>query len=322
MLDELPALIAAGYADVPEEDIVRLKWWGLYHDKPKVGTFMLRIKLPAGASRRRSCAPSASSRIEHGSRRGRAHDAAERPAPLPPARGAARRLRAPPRRRTDDRGRAAATPCATSRAAPSPGLAHDELFDATPVIDEATSFFYGNPDYSDLPRKHKITISALRATAATPPEINCISLDRGDPRRRARGSACWSAVGSRPCRASHATWVSSSGKRRPSRSAGAHRRLAEDLRYRVSRVKSRLKFMIDDIGTEGMRAPVEQRLGRRLPDFPLPHAEVAARPHGRRPRAAAGRRSIGIPVHLGLVSGTQMLALAELAEQSWRRRPA
>ena len=48
ILDELPALIAAGYEDVAEEDIVRLKWWGLYHDKPKIGTFMLRIKLPAG----------------------------------------------------------------------------------------------------------------------------------------------------------------------------------------------------------------------------------------------------------------------------------
>src|ERR1043166_4751157 len=46
--DELPALIAAGYESVPEEDIVRLQWWGLYHDKPKVGTFMLRIKLPSG----------------------------------------------------------------------------------------------------------------------------------------------------------------------------------------------------------------------------------------------------------------------------------
>src|SRR3954449_3751859 len=46
--DELPALIAAGYEAVPEEDIVRLQWWGLYHDKPKVGTFMLRIKLPSG----------------------------------------------------------------------------------------------------------------------------------------------------------------------------------------------------------------------------------------------------------------------------------
>src|SRR3954452_12776931 len=46
--EELPALIAAGYESVAEEDIVRLQWWGLYHDKPKIGTFMLRIKLPAG----------------------------------------------------------------------------------------------------------------------------------------------------------------------------------------------------------------------------------------------------------------------------------
>src|ERR671933_1786390 len=46
--DELPALIAAGYENVAEEDVVRLQWWGLYHDKPKVGTFMLRVKIPSG----------------------------------------------------------------------------------------------------------------------------------------------------------------------------------------------------------------------------------------------------------------------------------
>src|ERR1700674_1755548 len=46
--DELPALIAAGYEAVAEEDVGRLQWWGLYHDKPKIGTFMLRIKVPAG----------------------------------------------------------------------------------------------------------------------------------------------------------------------------------------------------------------------------------------------------------------------------------
>src|SRR6266568_8835941 len=50
MLDEIPALIAAGYEQVDEEDIVRLKWWGLYHDKPKIGTFMLRVKIPGGVT--------------------------------------------------------------------------------------------------------------------------------------------------------------------------------------------------------------------------------------------------------------------------------
>src|SRR5579872_931860 len=48
ILGELPALIAAGYERMAEEDVVRLKWWGLYHDKPKVGTFMLRLKIPGG----------------------------------------------------------------------------------------------------------------------------------------------------------------------------------------------------------------------------------------------------------------------------------
>src|SRR6478736_5143700 len=46
--EELPALIAAGYESVAEEDIVRLQWWGLYHDKPKIGTFMLRVKISSG----------------------------------------------------------------------------------------------------------------------------------------------------------------------------------------------------------------------------------------------------------------------------------
>ena len=64
--DELPALIAQGYESVAEEDIVRLQWWGLYHDKPKIGTFMLRIKVPSGKLPPRSCARSARSRTTYG----------------------------------------------------------------------------------------------------------------------------------------------------------------------------------------------------------------------------------------------------------------
>src|SRR5205823_3504031 len=39
---------AGGYERMQEEDVVRLQWWGLYHDKPKIGTFMLRVKIPSG----------------------------------------------------------------------------------------------------------------------------------------------------------------------------------------------------------------------------------------------------------------------------------
>src|SRR5438270_10433795 len=48
LIDELPALIERGYEDISEEDMVRFQWYGLYHDKPKVGTFMMRVKIPSG----------------------------------------------------------------------------------------------------------------------------------------------------------------------------------------------------------------------------------------------------------------------------------
>ena len=70
----------------------------------------------------------------------------------------------------------------------------------------------------------------------------------------------------------------------------------EDLRYRVSRVKARIKFMVDDYGPEGMRAEVERRLGYALPDYtlraarrePADHIGVAAAEAG---RALDARRS-------------------------------
>ena len=105
MLGELPALIAAGYEQVPEEDLVRLKWWGLYHDKPKIGTFMLRIKLPAGrvTPEQLRAVGELSLRVRQGLRR--ALDAADDPAPLPRARLAAGRLPPTRRGRADDRRR-------------------------------------------------------------------------------------------------------------------------------------------------------------------------------------------------------------------------
>ena len=105
MLGELPALIAAGYEQVPEEDFVRLKWWGLYHDKPKIGTFMLRIKLPAGrvTPEQLQRGRRAVAAVREGL--GRALDAADDPAPLPRARLAAGGVPPPGRGRADDRRR-------------------------------------------------------------------------------------------------------------------------------------------------------------------------------------------------------------------------
>ena len=172
--DELPALIAAGYETVAEEDIVRLQWWGLYHDKPKIGTFMLRIKVPAG-----QLSPGELRAIGEVSNlygRGDGELSTRQNiqlhwlelAKLPDVFA-----------HLEASGVTTAGGCGDTvrniTGCPVQGIAADELFDATPIVDAAADLFYGNPDWANLPRKHKYSISAC-ADRCNAPEINCISL--------------------------------------------------------------------------------------------------------------------------------------------------
>jgi ferredoxin-nitrite reductase len=191
---------------------------------------------------------------------------------------------------------------------PVAGLAHDELFDPTPVLEEAAARFYGNPDYSDLPRKHKISITACADSCAAP-EINCVGLV-GALRDGQEGFAVLVGGGlsSVPRIARElGIWVPKDDA--VTLLAAILDEWREDLRYRVSRVKARLKFMIDDIGPEGMRERVETRLGRRFDDFTLPPSPP--------PRNHLGVHEgwVGVPVHLGLISGDQMIGLADFGRE-------
>src|SRR6185436_64200 len=172
--EELPALIAAGYEQVAEEDIVRLKWWGLYHDKPKVGTFMLRIKLPGGRVSPQGLR--AIGEISNDLGRGEGELSTRQNVQLHYLElGALPEVFA----RLEAAGLTSAGGCGDAvrniTGCPVAGVAADELFDTQTVVDEAAEFFYGNPDYSNLPRKHKITVAAC-AHHCNAPEINCISL--------------------------------------------------------------------------------------------------------------------------------------------------
>ena len=148
--------------------------------------------------------------------------------------------------------------------------------------------FYGNPDWANLPRKHKYSIAAC-ADRCNAPEINCISLIGTVTTTAARASPSSSAAASPRCRGSRRTWASSSPRRTRTRSSARSRSVwSEDLKYRVSRVKARLKFMVDDIGPEGIRERVEAKLGKKLEDYTLPPIDGRAVAPHRRARAEAG----------------------------------
>src|ERR671932_2833801 len=262
VLDELPQLIERGYEDISEEDIVRFQWYGLYHDKPKVGTFMMRVKIPSGI-----LTPKQLRTIGELSRRIGRNDGElttrqniqlhwiklEHLPEIFPMLAAAE---------LSTLGGCGDT-VRNITGCPVAGIDRDELFDCTPLLDEAARFFYGNREYSDLPRKHKITISTC-AYHCNAPAINCIALV-GVIHEGREGFAVRVGGG-----LSNAPRVSQHmGVFVPKEEALEVLKAILDawrtnLKYRMSRAKARLKFMVDDYGPEGMRAETERVLGRRL----------------------------------------------------------
>ncbi|GBD29536.1 Sulfite reductase [ferredoxin] [bacterium HR32] len=313
IVHELPDLIAKGYEAVPEEDIVRLNWWGLTHDKPKVGTFMVRIKVPSGR-----ITPAQLVAIGRISRRyGRNYSQLTtrqgiqlhwvRLDQLPEVLAEIQLSGL-----TTAGGEGDTVRNVTS--CPLAGVDREELFDVRPVVEAVAKFFYGNRDYSNLPRKHKYTISACPAQCNAP-EIHDVALvgvwKDGRPGFAVRVGGGLSAtprisrdlgvfVPAEPVdgvvevlRAITDTWQ-------------------HDLRYRLSRAKARIKFMVDDYGPEGVRALVEARLGRRLEDGRAPEPTHDTDHPGVHPQKQAGRMYVGVPVPMGWITGDQLVALGEL----------
>jgi sulfite reductase beta subunit-like hemoprotein len=311
--DELPALIAGGYEALPEEDIVRLQWWGLYHDKPKVGTFMLRVKIPNGV-----LTPAKLRTIGEVSNRYGRGDAELTTrqciqlhwlelAALPDVFADLEASGITSAGGCGDTVRNI-TGCSVS------GIAADELFDSTPVVDGATDTYYGNPEWANLPRKHKYSIASC-PDRCNAPEINCISLVGVlNDGREGYAVKVGGGLSSVPRIARDL------GVFVPKEDAveilGVTTSVwSEDLKYRMSRVKARMKFMVDDIGADGMLERVEAKLGRTLERFELPSIDVQPSAHlGVHAQKQEGLSYIGVPVQLGLTSGDQLIAVADLAE--------
>ena len=185
-------------------------------------------------------------------------------------------------------------------------------------------FFYGNRDYRDLPRKHKITISAC-AHQCNAPEINCIALVGAIQRRASEGFAVQRRR--RPlvhAAASPAISASSSEGRGAGGRCGRSSTSGGTIsRYRVSRAKARLKFLVDDYGAEGMRAGSRSGSAASCEDLALPPVPAIDHDHmgvnaqkQRRPGLRSASRSSS-----ARSTATQMVALADLAEVVRRRHP-
>jgi sulfite reductase beta subunit-like hemoprotein len=311
IVDELPELAARHYLDIPEEDIVRLRWYGLYHDKPKVGEYMLRIKIPSGLLTAEGVRiiGRVSQRFGQGfaelttRQNVQLHFLALSDVPE-----ILRELSAV--------GISTAGACGDAvrnvTGCPLGGILAGEAFDVTPFLREAATFFATTPPYLNLPRKHKITIAACPSQCDMP-EINCIALI-GTHLDGMPGFAVRVGGGlSTAPRISRDLGVFTPVDEALDLLRALLDVWSEDRRYRLSRVKARMKFMVDDYGPEEMRAKVEARLGRRLDDRAAPAPDGYADHMGVHEQKQPGLFHVGVPVPLGIVKADQLLAIADLA---------
>jgi ferredoxin-nitrite reductase len=324
VINELPELIRQGYEDITEEDVVRLQWYGLYHDKPKIGTFMMRIKIPNGILTPQKLWIIGELSQKFGKGYGELTTRQDiqlhwiRLETLPEIFKA-----------LQDAGLSTVGACGdvvrNITGCPVAGLDKQELFDASPLVMEITRFLEGNREYSDLPRKHKITISACKYRCNAP-EIHCqafvgVKKKEGDQERL--GFTVWVGGGL-------------STVPRIAKPLGVFIPIAdtlpviravldvwkEDLKYRRSFIKARLKFMIDDYGPEAFKSLIENKLGKTLEDFTEQGVfDVPAQPMDRTSHLGVHEQKqegfyyIGFPVLIGRLAGEQMIQIADLVEQ-------
>jgi sulfite reductase beta subunit-like hemoprotein len=314
ILNEVPELGEKNYLDISEEDMVRFQWYGLYQDKPKVGYFMLRVKAPSGILTAAQYRALGELSIEYGRdytelstrQNVQLHWLQIKQFPEVFA-------------KLDSVGLTSLGGCGDSvrniTGCPVAGLDAEELFDCREELDQVVQFFLSERDYFDLPRKHKITISAC-AAQCNAPEINCIVfIGTRQNGREGYSLRVGGGLSSTPRLARDL------GVFLPREDAlPVSRALLDvwrtDLKYRLSRAKARMKFLVDDYGPEGVLEAMQSRLGRELePLVEIPKPVGATEHLGVHAQKQPGRYYVGFPVFLGQVTGQQSIQIADVAAE-------
>ena len=199
---------------------------------------------------------------------------------------------------------------------PLAGLDAGEIIDATAEIEKITARYIGDPEFSNLPRKFKSSVSGCAAQCAVH-EINDIAFAGvlgadGEP-----GYDLWVGgglstnpmIGQRlgafvaPGQVAE-VWAGVTG-------------LFRDYGYRRLRHRARIKFLVADWGPEKFREVLEKEyLGYALPDGPAPAPPRAGvRDHvGVHPQRD-GRYYVGFAPTVGRLSADALDVIADLAER-------
>ncbi|MBC8080043.1 MAG: nitrite/sulfite reductase [Gorillibacterium sp.] len=305
-----------GYSSIPEDELNRFKWAGVYEQKPKDGHFMMRVRINTG----KMTSDQARALAEISRVYGRnLVDITTRQAiqfhwlrveDLPDI---FNRLEAVGLYSFEACGDCPRTIVGN----PLAGIDPDELMDTTALVEEVNEFFLLNPDFSNLPRKFKISISSsIHNTAHA--EINDLAFTpavKVIDGVEVTGFHVWVGGGlsAKPFLAKKLDLFA-----RPEdvlRVAIGVTTLFRDYGYREKRHHARLKFLVADWGPEKFLTELTPLIG----DFPGLGEDKTVDWNGAYFDGVHSQKQpdlqyVGLNVPVGRLSGDELTALAQAAD--------
>jgi sulfite reductase (ferredoxin) len=201
---------------------------------------------------------------------------------------------------------------------PLAGVAADELINSSQLADEISLLLKGNPEFYNLPRKFKISITGCPSWCSHP-EINDIALTATE----FNGQIGYSLrVGGGLSKEPHLA-VRLNAFILPDQAVGVARAVTEIFReqqgLRENRTQARMKYLFLKEGwtADSFLAELQSRLDfRLLPAVPEQVPDDIFRDHaGIHAQRQPGLSFVGASVLRGRLSGDQLQAAAELAER-------
>lgn len=306
-----------GYSSIPADDLDLFKWAGVYQQKPREGHFMMRVRINTGIM----TSDQARTLAEIARRYGRnLIDVTTRQAiqfhwltveQLPDI-----------FKRLEAAGLYSFEACGdcprTIVGNPLAGIDKDELFDTTGIVGQLNDFFMLNRDFSNLPRKFKISVSANKYNNAQA-EINDLAFTPAvkvidGTLTQGFHLMVGGGLSAKPHLAQKLD-VFVKPEEALKVAAGVVT-LFRDYGYREKRHHARLKFLVADWGAEKFKAKLIEAVGE-LPSRGEDQTVgwQAAYFDGVHRQVQEGLSYVGLNVPVGRLNSDELEELAGLADQ-------
>lgn len=321
--NDIFAYAKTGFASIPEVDFSRMRWYGIYQQKPNEGHFMWRIKLPGGRVTPAQMREIGGLTNQYARGFGditTRQDIQLHWLTIEDFPDCLDRIYNKAGLYTDFACGDTPRNCCSC---PLDGILQNQILPLGDLVQRVSDMFRdGGKEFSNLPRKFKQTLAACPLHCHQPQINDVAAFGVIHPRdgRRGLGVMVGGGLSSTPYYAQGLrVFVPEENVQQQVpeifRHVAAIFRDADELRYK--RKRARLKFLVQDKGWEWFRDELERRLG-----YALEHDDAIVNPRGAlhtdhmgTGAQADGLYYVGVPVGRGRITGDQMIAAADLADR-------